>query len=284
MKKVFIITFLLSSILTFQINASAKYHSKTIKSSDGTPIFFEYAGDGDTALVFVHGWNCDVSFWYNQMEFFKNKYRVVALDLAGHGYSGIQRINYTIEAFGEDVKAVVEDQNLNKVILVGHSMGGAVIIEASILLGERVAGLIGADTFQDWSAEYTEEQKQQFISPLKNDFKNACPQFVTGMFPADADKELVDSVIISMCDADYVVSMSSIENLINYNPASSLSQINCPIVSINSTFFPTNEEGNRMLAKSFEVKYMEGVGHFVMLEDPDRFNTILSETVRELLN
>ena len=97
-------------------------------------------------LVFVHGWSCDSRYWRAQIPYFSQKYRIALVDLAGHGHSGFGRSNYTMGSFGEDVLAVVEALGAEKVILIGHSMGGIVIAEAARLMPEKVLGLIGVDT------------------------------------------------------------------------------------------------------------------------------------------
>jgi hypothetical protein len=110
-------------------------------SADGTPISFESYGAGEQTLVFVHGWSCDARYWRAQIPYFSQNHRVIVLDLAGHGHSGLGRTQYTMKSFGEDVKAVTEATGSNSVILVGHSMGGPVIAEAARLMPERVSGL-----------------------------------------------------------------------------------------------------------------------------------------------
>jgi len=266
------------------VSASSKYNAKTITSVDSTKIYFEYAGEGELAIVFIHGWSCDVSFWEKQMEYFRKNHKVVAIDLAGHGYSGLQRKDYTMQAYGQDVKAVVEDQNLDKIVLVGHSMGGAVITEAASLLGERVIGLVGADTFRNFTRIRTPEEIDSFLSPFKENFDEKCNQFVKTIFGLNSDTLLVNKITMNMCDANVDVAISSMENLLNYEFTNMLKQLNKPIVAINSLKFPTTVEANKEIYKLFNVKFMKGVGHFVMNEDPDTFNKLLKETINELKN
>ena len=95
-------------------------------------------------LVFVHGWSCDATYWREQVNYFKEKYRIILLDLAGHGRSGSERENYTTEAFGQDVKTVVESVKADKVILIGHSMGALVSAEAALLMPDKVIGLVAS--------------------------------------------------------------------------------------------------------------------------------------------
>lgn len=74
-----------------------------IPSRDGTPVSYEIYGSGEPTLVFVHGWSCDSRYWRAQVPHFSKKHRVVTLDLAGYGHSGMTRLKYTMSAFGEDV-------------------------------------------------------------------------------------------------------------------------------------------------------------------------------------
>ena len=67
-------------------------------SADGTAVnYYEYGQEGPV-LVFVHGWSCDASYWREQVDYFKKNYHMVLIDLAGHGRSGSERQNYTMEA------------------------------------------------------------------------------------------------------------------------------------------------------------------------------------------
>src|SRR5713101_3465630 len=100
------------------------------RSADGVPIHFTVSGAGSPALVFVHGWAIDGRYWEQQVPVFARSHRVVTLDLAGHGRSGRERKDWTVESFAQDVRAVVDALGLKKVVLVGHSMSGNVILEA----------------------------------------------------------------------------------------------------------------------------------------------------------
>ena len=138
-----------------------------VKSADGVPISYEVYGSGEPTLVFVHGWNCDARYWREQIPFFSKKHRVVVLDLAGHGHSGLSRTKYTMAAFGEDVKAAAETAGAGRVILIGHSMGGSVIAEAARLMPARVIGLIGVDTLENVEYPLTQEEFLKMTAPIR---------------------------------------------------------------------------------------------------------------------
>jgi pimeloyl-ACP methyl ester carboxylesterase len=140
-------------------------------SKDSTPISYEVYGAGEPTLVFVHGWSCDARYWKEQVPYFSRNYRVVTLDLAGHGHSGTARMHYTMKAFGEDVQAVTEATGGIKVILIGHSMGGSVIAEAARLMPGRVIGLIGIDTLENIEYPMTREALKK-MSPIGEKFSS----------------------------------------------------------------------------------------------------------------
>jgi len=117
-------------------------------SPDSIRIAYDVRGDGIPALIFVHGWSCDRSYWKNQVVSFSKNFKVVTVDLAGHGESGLGRKSWTIEAFGSDVVAVVKKLGLKRVMLIGHSMGGDVIAETARQLPGIVVGLIMIDTYK----------------------------------------------------------------------------------------------------------------------------------------
>ena len=161
---------------------NGEYISK-VNSADGTPISYGVRGKGDITLVFIHGWTGNGETWNAQLESFSKKHKVVWLDLAGHGLSNSNRQEYTMSAFGEDVNAVVRDIDVENVILVAHSMGGPVAIEAAKLLGDKVIGIVGVDTFYT-AFEYptSEQQINGFMKPFKDDFKGTSEQLLRSMF------------------------------------------------------------------------------------------------------
>jgi len=251
-------------------------------SPDSISLTYTVQGKGEPALVFVHGWSCDKSYWKNQVPYFEKNYTVVTLDLAGHGDSGLGRKNWTIESFGADVAAVVKALDLKRVILIGHSMGGPVIIEAARLMPDRVIGLVGVDTFQDFAQRFPEDQRKAFLDPLTANFQGTTDRFVRSMFPDNADSALVAGIAADMASEPAEVGIGAMKSIINYDPVPALKELKIPIRCINADKWPTNVEGNKKLAYSFEVKFMPGRGHFVHLEDPATFNGLLAETIQEL--
>ncbi|MFA5805769.1 MAG: alpha/beta hydrolase [Melioribacteraceae bacterium] len=277
--------FILVAAILFLLGYSSNIipQNQSVLSKDGVEIVYDAVGNGEQTLVFVHGWSCDKSYWNDQVKTFSPKYKVVAIDLAGHGESGSDRKNYTMELFGEDVAAVVNKLKLNKVILIGHSMGGSVIIEAAKRLKGKVIGLVGADTYQSFKDDWTAEQKEGFLKTITEKFVDVTKGFVKSMFPKTADSLLVNRIADDMSSAPPQVALSAMRNLFFYDPIPTLKEIRLPIISINCDMYPIAIEENKKYVDSFNVKMMNGVGHFVMLEDKDKFNQFLQEAINELV-
>lgn len=254
----------------------------TVDSKDGVKVAYITKGVGEPALIFVHGWSCDKSYWENQLDEFAKSYKVVAVDLAGHGESGLNREDYTMEKFGEDVAAVVNQLKLNKVVLVGHSMGGTVIVEAAKILKEKTIGLVGVDTYQSFEDDWTKEQKEGILKPLTENFREAAKAFVKSMFPKTVDSLLVEKIANDMSSAPPQVAVSAMRNLFYYDLIPVWKEVNLPLVSINCDLYPVSIEANKKYVSDYDVKIMKGVGHFIQLENPAEFNKLLHEAVTQL--
>ena len=254
-----------------------------VVSLDGVLISYQIRGNGEPALVFVHGWCCDKSYWSAQVEKFWKKYKVVTIDLAGHGESGLYRENWGIENFGEDVVAVINHLGLEKVILIGHSMGGAVNVAAAAKIPLKVIGLVGVDTYQDFVNRYSQEQLDQYIQPFKDDFVETTRNFVRSMFPPTADSALIEQIANDVSSAPQKVAIEAFEGYFKFNTVEALKNLKIPVFAINADKYPTNVESNQQYA-DFKVKIMPGLGHFVMMEDPPNFNKLLQEVIDEIVN
>lgn len=253
-------------------------------SSDGVPIAYEVHGTGTPALIFIHGWSCDRSYWEGQLEPFSREFRVVAVDLAGHGESGLGREEWTIESFGGDIAAVVEELELERVVLIGHSMGGDVIVEAARRLTGRVEGLVWVDTYNQLGTTRTPEQVAEFMAPFRADFRETTRTFVRSMFAPGSDESLVERVVADMSAAPPEVALAAGESLLTYGRevTVALEELNLPVIAINADDPPTDIES--MERYGIDVILMSGVGHFLMMEDPQRFNPLLRKVIGKLLD
>jgi len=262
------------------INNSAIQTKKLIaESADGTRIAYGFSGQGETTLLFVHGWLCDHKIWQSQIDYFSSNYKVVWLDLAGHGGSETDRQKFTMSAFAQDVKSVYDKVGGEKIILVGHSMGGPIVIETARLLGKKVIGIVAVDAFYTPLASVPEEAKMAFLEELKKDYPSALEETVRSMFMQSANPELVNSTYQNMLAADYKMGISSLYECIKWNSQkepSKLKTFSGKLYNINGA--PKGDE--KSLHNS--VILIPGVGHFVPQVKPKEFNAALEVVVEKL--
>jgi pimeloyl-ACP methyl ester carboxylesterase len=250
-----------------------------VLSPDGIRIRYDVRGAGPAALVFVHGWSCDRTYWKDQVDHFARSYQVVALDLAGHGESGLGRKAYTMPAFGDDVVAVVEKLGLGRVVLIGHSMGGDVIVPAANRMPDRVRGLVWVDTYATLGKPRTREQLDAFLAPLRADFAKGAGQVIRRMFLPGTDPALVERVVADMTAAPPAVALDAVEHALTYDRhiVRGLKTLKAPVVAINADYRPTDVAA--LERHGVKVVPVKGVGHFLMMERPERFNRVLGEVV-----
>ncbi len=258
-------------------------NNKIAVSKDGVPIAYSVYGKGEPALVFVHGWCGSRAVWDKQIDYFKKKYQVVTLDLAGHGKSGRQRKIYSQEAFGEDVAAVVNALKADKVILIGHSMSGTVILEANRLLKGKVLGLIAVDTLENFERfPVTAEENREYINPMKEDFVKGSGDFMRRMFTKNADPKFVKQVIGNVSRANPAIAISTVEYYFNTPVIPLLADVDVPLWCLNADLWPSYPEINQKYLKSYHLRVIPGTGHFLMVEAPGEFNRQLDDIIDQI--
>jgi len=253
---------------------------------DGVHVQYRVYGHGEPALVFIHGWSCDSNYWREQIAPFKGKYTLVTVDLAGHGGTDSNRTDWSIARFGGDVAAALSAVPNRQIILVGHSMGGPVAIEAARALKNRVIGIIGVDTFKSIGGPVpTKAQIDAVIKPFEADFIGQTRSLVaTGLFVKGAHPQLAEKIAYDMSLSPPRVGVASLRAVLEYDFTAPLKDISVPIVSINSDLGePLNEARTRKVLPKFRAITLAGDGHFLMMEDPQRFNPALEAEVSAML-
>lgn len=254
----------------------------TATAPDGVAIAYTVAGSSSPALVFIPGWMCDQGFWSEQVGAFASDHTVVTLDLAGHGQSGMEREGWPLMTFGGDVQAVVEHLDLSDVVLIGHSMGGPVALEAARLMPDRVIGVVAIDSLHDAEFKYAPQQIAGLLAAFDSDWVGTCEQFSASMFREGADPALVERVTGAMCDGPPEIGLALTRQFFDYEMSPALAAVDVPVRFINADGFPTNVEVNRKYQPNFDGVVMEGVGHFLMMEQPEAFNEQLRKILETL--
>lgn len=264
------------------VNAAQALDTHSTHSKDGTRIEYADGGTGLPILVFIHGWNCDRSYWNAQTAYFVATHRVVAVDLAGHGASGMSREDYTMARFGQDVAASVKAEG--PLVLIGHSMGGPVMLEAARLLGERVVGMVAVDSLTQVSPDIPNTATVEAqLAPMQANYEETIRPFIVSMFPDSADPSLRDRIVEDMLAGDPRVATSAARGMMTMNFAAAFAELNAPLVLINSSRNPTDMDALQALYPDSSLLTMDGVGHFLMMEKPQAFNALLERAIGSML-
>jgi len=269
-----------------EVHAPVEGTPQIVTSADGVHIEYHVYGSGEPAVVLIHGWSCDGNYWKEQLATLKAKYTTVTVDLAGHGASGANRTDWSMGNFGEDVAAVVRQVRNQKVVLVGHSMGAPVALEAARRIGDRVVGIVAVDSFKTIGQPVMPEvQIEKILKPFRDDFIGHTREFVTsGFFTPDADPKFVQKVAYDMSLEPPEVAIASMQSLLQMNVTGLAMEINVPIVAINSDLSPTDEARIKKSLPTFKAITVPKTGHFLMMEAADRFNPILVQEIDALAN
>jgi pimeloyl-ACP methyl ester carboxylesterase len=253
----------------------------TVAAPDGVPIAYEARGRGEPALVFIHCWACDRSFWRGQIDSLATDHRVIALDLPGHGASGRARTEWSIPGLGADVAALVTALELPRVILVGHSMGAPVALAAAARLRGRVAGIVCVDALHDVELRVEDRMIAPMLAGFERDYPATMTAAVRGMFAGSADTASANWVLEKALAADTGVALALMRTYPSLDFVALLADAGAPVRCINAaprgpTSLETKTASNRKYG-DFDAVLMEGVGHYLQLERPGEFNAKLRE-------
>jgi len=255
-------------------------------SSDGVKISFDNKGQGQPAVIFIHGWANKRSIWNEQIEYFAKKYQVVAVDLAGFGTSGNGRIKWTMSAFGDDVIAVIDDLNLKQVVLVGFSLGGPVAIEAANKIPGKVAGVVLVDNLQDVEMKYLPESFDYLDSVMMDLVTYPTPEKIEGIFYKKNPDASFKRVVKMLQGGPGKGWRESLHENIRWNNEDrdiALRKLRVPVIAINSDREPTNVQAFRNFVPSFEVMIISETGHLIFWDNADEFNRLLEESIQRFV-
>lgn len=250
-------------------------------SYDGSLIAYDVRGKGDTALVFIHCWACNRSFWKEQLDEFASDYKVVSMDLPGHGLSNVDRPRWKVSDLGRDVAAVVNTLKLRRVILIGHSMGGPVALAAAGDLPGKVQGIACVDTLHDMDKIIRAEELTPFMQALSQDFEGAMARMADATMAVDTAPELKTFIVEEAGKADKTAALGLMRSFIGLDLGELMQEAGVPVRCINASAPVTNIEGNQRFG-DFDAFIMEGVGHFLQLEKPQAFNAHLRQILSDL--
>jgi pimeloyl-ACP methyl ester carboxylesterase len=250
-------------------------------SPDNVHLEYQIYGHGEPAVLLVHGWAENANYWQSQIEPLKQRYTVVVMNLAGHGASENNRSDWSIANYAQDVAAVARQIPNAQLVLVGHSMGAAVALAATPLIGTRVVGVVAVEALRSvGEPPLTPEDIERRLAPFSADFIGQTRTLVSdSLFEKGADPLLVQKVAYDMSRARPAVAIPSMRALLSMDLAALLPNIHVPVYVINSDLAPTDAARIRKSLPDVHLDVLDHSSHFLMLEQPARFNPLLLQDI-----
>jgi pimeloyl-ACP methyl ester carboxylesterase len=251
-------------------------------TDDDNRMYYETYGSGKTAILFVHGWSVTCRSWDDQIDFFKDRFKVILIDLPGFGNSEHNRQDWSMQQYGTDIAGLCKKLDLKNVYLVGWSLGTAVVVEAAGLLGNNVKAVILVDQLHE--TEYifdntdVENWYNRQVSKYK-DFNAWCKSFHN-------DSALAAKYLSMMPTEDRIPewwkpSVVSFFKWQGDHLKESVSELKTPIRAINASNTVTNEVQWKSFYKDYGLTVFENSTHMLVWEYPQKFNETLLQIINE---
>ncbi|RKN83536.1 alpha/beta fold hydrolase [Ulvibacterium marinum] len=259
--------------------------SKTIKINEETLSYLDNE-NGKITLLFLHGAFINKDYWDEQLSYFAKDFRVIAVDLPGHGDSSFNQKEYTGERFGKDISTLIKKLALKNVIIIGHSFGSDVMLETVALNASEIIGLIEIDHLKNVGMELPKEAVDQIVAGLNTDFEATCEQFAKQALLTEAtNPEIVARLLNDYKRMNPEFGIPLLEYNFGYarREAELLKGLELKLNSVHVNYTPTNEESLKTyLGDNYKLHIMEGTCHYPMLENPKELNTLLETIISKI--
>jgi pimeloyl-ACP methyl ester carboxylesterase len=252
---------------------------------DGLKIHSSTAGTAKHTVVLVHGWTCDETSWAAQVpELTKKKYRVVTLDLPGHGKSDSPADGkFSMDLFARAVEAVREEVKADRIVLVGHSMGAPVIRQYARLYPRHVAGLVAVDGPLVMNGPPPQrEGAPPFPQVTGPNGLKARETMIRSMFTPETPPALQQQILAMMLKAPEATAGGAMAAILEPSlRKEDVTPIPALAIYAGTATLPDAEAVKKSLPK-YEATQIAGTGHFVMMEKPREFNRVLEEFLQKI--
>jgi sigma-B regulation protein RsbQ len=259
--------------------------SASAATVDGLTLHSSSTGHGRRTVIFVHGWTCDDTSWAEQVSVLSKTFRVVTLDLPGHGRSASPPDGkFSMDLFARAVEAVRRESKADKVVLVGHSMGTPVIRQYSRLYPQHVAGLVLVDglVFMPAATGRSAAPPMQASQMSGPQGLKARENMIKGMFTPTTPPALQQRILKMMLAAPEATAAGAM--LATFDASNWKDDVmTMPVLGI---YAEKSQLGNAAYSKkifpAFEYVEIPGTGHFVMMEKPQEFNQLLATFLNKI--
>ena len=257
-------------------------HRSTIELPNATISYVDTA-HGDTTLLFVHGAFINKDYWRVQVDHFQAAYRIVTVDLPGHGLSTNALAGRTPADYARDLRQLIDTLSLKRVVLVAHSFGSDIALELIAANADEILGLVEVDHLKTVGQEPPAEVIHGVVEGLRLDFAGTAAAFARRALLTEAtDPMLVARLLTDYAETDRAVGTQIFAAIPGYaqRELGLLGQLPFALHSIHVDYASTDERALRNATGGrYDLRIMSGTCHYPMVEHPEAFNRVLAEVL-----
>jgi 3-oxoadipate enol-lactonase len=259
---------------------------------NGFDLCYEDVGEGETPIIFLHGYPFDKSMWQQQLDYLKSSYRVIACDVRGFGKSTDEKTPLTIDLFADDLIKFMDTLAIDKAIICGLSMGGFIALNAMKRFHSRFEALILCDTQCIADTDAVKEKRHKAMDDMELNGVDAFNEgFIRNVFHPDSltnKTELVNQLRkVVFANTQHIIKEGLVALAERTETCSSLSEIDIPTLIIcgrEDAVTPLEQsEFMHDHIKGSKLKVIDKAGHVSNLEQPDEFNKHLLDFLTTIL-
>ena len=251
---------------------------------DGVRLNYIDAGSGDPALLFVHGFCGQSQLWNAQLSEFGSTNRVVAVDLRGHGQSDKPQQAYTVAAFADDVAWLGEHFGLDRPVLIGHSMGGSIVLEVLRTRPKFARAAVFVDAPLGPLAEDLRPLIMEIYDGLQSEkFRDVAVHFHNLLFREDTDHTVKEQVQSGIAVVPQRTMTTAFKSVLGTLPKDDSSYVPLPVptIYVRAETQPVTEDQLQRRFPDMKVITVDAA-HFLHMEKPQQFNGILREFLESI--
>ncbi len=243
---------------------------------DGVRLAYREAGTGDPPIVLVHGMACDHTHLLAQFEHLAPRHRVVALDQRGHGGSDVPDGDYTTEVFAQDLRGVIERLGLVRPILVGHSLGGGVVLHLAVEHPELVRAVVLLDSGVRRTTARREELQPFYDTLGGPDHAERVRAFVRDRLFEETDgEEVFEAVAAVMAAVPARIFLAMGAGVVGYDSWKVALACRVPALLIMAARPFVDIGALDELPDVWQYGWAVGAGHFLQMVVPDQVNPMI---------
>lgn len=240
------------------------------------PVHYITEGEGN-ALVFLHGFIESLEIWDDFSRVLSQKFKVVRVDLPGHGKTPLIEKIHTMELMAASVKAVLDALDIKRCVMVGHSMGGYVTLEFAKQYPQMLSGICLFHSHAAADTEEVKENRRRTIEMIKLNRKGFIKQFIPDLFAENNTVKFAEKIDMLWHRADKMSGQSIIAALEGMKERSGkldlLLNTTIPVLFIagkDDMRIPVqNVLAQAILPRHSEVLVLAEVGHMGFIEARD---------------